>query len=171
MVEEGEMEEIEENFKSMMNEQPKEGKDDKFEEYKKIMAEINGPAMLYTNQPIPYNSLPLNPRHQCKYCGSLLSLEVQITEKVLLLESTNPDSKLLLLDWGSMMIYTCVGSCKEGSEECVVAQYELEAIKEEEIRKLKKKKKNKKKKENKSRSKGKKKEECGKEEEEDNDWD
>ena len=76
------------------------------------MSELNGPSMLYTNQPILYNSQPLNPRHQCKYCGNKLSLEVQITEKVLLIESNKPESKLLMLDWGSLMMFTCVGSCE-----------------------------------------------------------
>ena len=40
-------------------------KDVKFEDSKKIITKINGPTMLHTDQPIPYNSLPLIPRHQC----------------------------------------------------------------------------------------------------------
>jgi len=58
----------------------------------------------------------------------------------------NPNSKLLLMDWGSIMIYTCVASCSQSNEECVVVQYEIDAINDEDIKKLKKVKKNRKKK-------------------------
>jgi hypothetical protein len=75
-----------------------------------------------------------------------MGLEIQITEKVLLLESLNPESKLIELDWGSLLIFTCQGSCAGGKQECVLPQYEKDPIKEDEIKKLKKKKKNKKKK-------------------------
>jgi hypothetical protein len=50
-----------------------------FEEYCKIMREIDGPVLLYSNISIPYNSQPINPRHNCKHCKSKLSLELQIT--------------------------------------------------------------------------------------------
>jgi hypothetical protein len=53
------------------------------------------------------------------------------------------------MDWGSIMIYTCVASCHLSQEECVVVQYEIDAIADEDIKKLKKTKKNRKKKEGK----------------------
>lgn len=64
--------------------------------------------MLYSNIVIPYNRIPLNPRHQCKFCGMKLELEVQITEKLL---GANKNKMLALLDWGSLFIYACTGSC------------------------------------------------------------
>lgn len=50
------------------------------------------------------------------------------------------------MDWGSIMVYTCLSSCSESEEECVVVQYEIDAIGYEDIKKLNKHKKNKKKK-------------------------
>lgn len=70
------------------------------------MKQINNPIMLYSNMAVPYNSLPLNPRHFCKQCNAKLELEVQLTEKSLLLSKN-----LALLDWGSLMIYACTNSC------------------------------------------------------------
>jgi hypothetical protein len=67
---------------------------------------------------------------------------------------SNSDSRLLFMDWGSLLIYTCVASCNESTEECIVAQYETDAINDEEVKKLKQLNKNKKKKERK-KSKGK----------------
>ena len=58
----------------------------------------------------------------------------------------DPNSKLLQMDWGSIMVYTCLSSCLESEEECVVVQYEIDAIGYEDIKKLNKHKKNKKKK-------------------------
>ena len=76
----------------------------------------------------------------------------------MLLDQKNPNSRLFLMDWGSLMLYTCGSSCNESKSEEVFLQYEEEAIKEDEIKKLKKKRKNKKKSEKKSLSKGKSKE-------------
>lgn len=69
------------------------------------------------------------------------------------------------MDWGSIMVYTCGGSCKESGEECVVVQYETDAIRDEDVRKLKKRNKNRRKKDRKGKSKDKgEKEKGGKEE-------
>lgn len=51
------------------------------------------------------------------------------------------------------MVFTCSNSCLESVDECVVVQYELDAIKESEISALKKRQKNKKRKERKEKSK------------------
>jgi hypothetical protein len=83
--------------------------------------------MLYTDIPLLYNNRLPNPQHLCSKCGSKVSLEMQITEKVLSMDS-NSDSQLLLMDWGSILVYTCVASCDQGTEECIVVQYETEAI-------------------------------------------
>lgn len=106
----------------------REGKEEKdwvFEEYKKIMGQLDGPILLYTNIPIPYNSQPLNPRHFCPHCNSKLTLELHLTEKILSLEKV---PKLLNMDWGSLLVYTCTESCLASLEECVVVQYEADAI-------------------------------------------
>jgi len=70
------------------------------------MKVLQNPIMLYSNVPVPYNSLPLNPKHFCKGCNSKLSMEVQLTEQLLLI-----NKNLVILDWGSLMIYTCTASC------------------------------------------------------------
>ena len=38
------------------------------------MREIDSPILLYSNVPLPYNSQPLNPRHNCQHCEAPLSL-------------------------------------------------------------------------------------------------
>lgn len=77
--------------------------------------------MLYTDTPLPYNSQPLNHKHFC-VCGSKLKLEVQVTEKILVMDSKNPNSRLFLMDWGSLMVYTCSASCSESAEEQIILQ-------------------------------------------------
>jgi hypothetical protein len=106
------------------------------------MAQLDGPVLLYTNIPIPYNSQPLNPRHFCPHCNSKLTLELHLTEKIL---SMAP--KLLNMDWGSLLVYTCAESCLASLEECVVVQYEADAIRDTEVAALRKRQKNKKRKE------------------------
>ena len=78
-----------------------------FEEYKKVMKELEGPILMYSNIPIPYNNQVINPKHFCKACNSKLSPELQLTEKLLLV-----NQKLLRLDWGSLMVFTCSNSCQ-----------------------------------------------------------
>jgi hypothetical protein len=51
-------------------------------------------------------------------------MELQLTENIL-----NINSKLIRLDWGSFMVFTCSSSCLDSIDECVVVQYELDAIK------------------------------------------
>jgi hypothetical protein len=119
-----------------------------FEVYKKAVAELGNPCMMYTDIVLPYNSRLPNPQHFCPQCGNKVSLEVQITERVLSMENT-ANSRLLLMDFGSLLVFTCVGSCDGSTEECIVAQYEIDAITDEEIKKLEKQNKNKKKKERK----------------------
>jgi hypothetical protein len=121
-----------------------------FEEYKKVMSELDGPVLLYSNIPVPYNSQPINPHHFCKHCHAKLSLELQLTEHLLSL-----NQKLLRLDWGSLFVFTCSNSCPESCEECVVVQYEVDAVKDEEVSALRKRQKNKKRKEQKAKSKSK----------------
>jgi hypothetical protein len=75
-------------------------------------------------------------------------MELQLTQNIL-----NINEKLIRLDWGSLMVFTCSNSCLESVDECVVVQYELDAIKESEISALKKRQKNKKRKERKEKSK------------------
>lgn len=89
------------------------------------MKELEGPVLMYSNIPIPYNNQVINPKHFCKACNSKLSPELQLTEKLLLL-----NQKLLRLDWGSLMVFTCSNSCQQSDEECVVVQYEIDAIKD-----------------------------------------
>jgi hypothetical protein len=101
-----------------------------FEVYKKAVSELGNPCMMYTDVALLYNSRMPNPQHFCSKCGSKVSLEMQITEKVLSMEG-NSDSGLLLMDWGSLLVYTCVASCDESTEECVVVQYETDAIGDE----------------------------------------
>lgn len=69
------------------------------------------------------------------------------------------------LDWGSLIVFTCSKSCQESIEECVVVQYEADAVKDSEVSALKKKQKNRKRKD-KSKQKKEKKEEATIEEEE-----
>jgi hypothetical protein len=55
--------------------------------------------------------------------------------------------KLVGNDWGSLLIFTCSKSCPESTEECLVVQYETDAIQDTEVSALKKRNKNKKRKE------------------------
>lgn len=71
------------------------------------MKAINNPVLIYSNIPVSYNKSPLNPKHICKHCNMKLSLEFQLTEKVLLFNKI-----LAMLDWGSIFVYTCTGSCQ-----------------------------------------------------------
>lgn len=50
------------------------------------------------------------------------------------------------------MVFTCGNSCRESEEECVVVQYEVDAVKDEEVQALRKRQKNKKRKEQKEKS-------------------
>jgi hypothetical protein len=59
------------------------------------------------------------------------------------------------LDWGGLFVFACSNSCAESAEECVVVQYEVDAIKDEEVHALRKRQKNKKRKEQKAKSKSK----------------
>ena len=120
----------------------KEEKDPIFEQYRKVMKALEGPILLYSNIPIPYNTQPINPQHFCQHCKTKLSLQLQITEKMLLLSP-----KLVNMDWGSLFVFTCSNSCPKSLEQCVVIQYETDAIKEQEIGALKKRQKNRKRKE------------------------
>lgn len=43
-----------------------------FELYVGVIKRWNSPILLYTNMALPYNKLPLNPRHNCKHCGNKL---------------------------------------------------------------------------------------------------
>lgn len=43
------------------------------------MQELDGPILLYSNIPIPYNNQPINNKHFCKFCNSKLTLELQLT--------------------------------------------------------------------------------------------
>ncbi len=70
------------------------------------MYQIDSPVLLYSNIPIPYNNQHVNPKHFCKFCKTKLSLELQLTERLLSL-----NQKLLRLDWGSLMVFTCANSC------------------------------------------------------------
>jgi hypothetical protein len=56
------------------------------------------------------------------------------------------DPRLLLMDWGSAMVFTCVASCDRGSEEYIEVQYEVDAVSDEDLQKLKRSQKNKQKK-------------------------
>lgn len=98
-------------------------KDHVFEQYVKVIKTLNNPIMLYSNIPVLYNENPLNPKHHCKHCNNKLQLELQLTEKVLLFHKS-----LAILDWGSIFVYACAASCQESEEECVVLQYEFDAI-------------------------------------------
>ena len=60
--------------------------------------------------------------------------------------------RLVGLDWGTLLIFTCSKSCPGSTEECLVVQYETDAIQDSEVSALKKRHKNKKRKE-KSKSK------------------
>lgn len=44
------------------------------------------------------------------------------------------------------MVFTCSNSCVNSTEECVVVQYEVDAVKDEEVNALRKRQKNKKRK-------------------------
>lgn len=44
------------------------------------------------------------------------------------------------------MVFTCSNSCVNSMEECVVVQYEVDAVKDEEVNALRKRQKNKKRK-------------------------
>ena len=57
-----------------MKEEKQEEKDLMFEEYRKIMNELDGPVLLYSNIAVPYNSQPINPRHTCQFWKAKLSL-------------------------------------------------------------------------------------------------
>lgn len=72
--------------------------------------------------------------------------ELQITEKMLLLSP-----RLVSQDWGALLIFTCSKSCKESLEECVIVQYEADAIQDSEVSVLKKRQKNKKRRKNKKK--------------------
>lgn len=117
---EKEIEEINKRFQALKM-QDKEQKDDHqtkqisgakkdhiFEQYIRIIKQLNNPVMIYSNIPIPYNKSTLNPKHTCKHCGNKLELEIQLTEKVLLFSKS-----LAMLDWGSVFVYACTASCKE----------------------------------------------------------
>ena len=54
--------------------------------------------------------------------------------------------KLIDLDWGGLFVFTCSNSCAQSSEECLVVQYEADAVKDNELKALKKRNKNKKRK-------------------------
>jgi ABC-type phosphate transport system auxiliary subunit len=47
-------------------------KDHMFEQYVRVIKSLNNPMMLYSNIPIPYNKISLNPKHQCKHCHNKL---------------------------------------------------------------------------------------------------
>ncbi len=49
-------------------------KDHMFQQYIRVIKSLNNPIMLYSNVPLPYNKLPLNPKHHCKHCHNKLSL-------------------------------------------------------------------------------------------------
>jgi hypothetical protein len=121
----------------------KQERDAIFEAYKKTMAELNRPCMLYSDVPLPYNKRAVRPPHNCRHCGGKVGLEAQITERVL---SMGRDPQLLYMDWGSVLLFTCVASCDRGTEECVEVQFEVDAVTEDDLRKLKRSQKNKKKK-------------------------
>ncbi len=110
------------------------------------MRDLDGPIVLYSNLPIHYNKDPINPRHQCRYCKAKMVPELQITEKMLLLSP-----RLVSQDWGALLIFTCSNSCKESIEECVIVQYEADAIQDSEESVLKKRQKNKKRRKNKKK--------------------